>query len=251
MRVHRLVQHAVRDTPPARAHRGPLVRAAADALPEAWPAEDHHDQALAAALRTNTTALTSHAGDHLWHPDSHDLLGRAGTSLLDAGLHQAATTHWQHLTANAERLLGPDHLDTLTTRTNLAAAHWQAGRIEEAIAIGEQVAADEERILGEDHPETLASRANLATYYQEAGRIEEAIAIEEQVAADRERILGHQHPDTLTTRANLATSYYAAGRIEEAIAIGERVVADRERILGHPHPDTLAAVEVLRRWRAA
>ncbi|MFF2549124.1 hypothetical protein ACFVUY_42085 [Kitasatospora sp. NPDC058063] len=35
------------------------------------------------------------------------------------------------------------------------------------------------------------------------------------------------------------------------MAIEERVLTDREHILGHNHPDTLAAVEVLRRRRAA
>ncbi|MFF2659686.1 tetratricopeptide repeat protein [Kitasatospora sp. NPDC058032] len=239
--VHRLVQHAVRDTPTARAQRGPLVRAAADALLEAWPAADHHDRALAAALRTNTTVLTTHADDHLWHPDRHDLLDRAGTSLLDAGLHQAATTHWRHLTTTAERHLGHDHPDTLTTRANLAHSYYAAGRTAEAIAIEEQVLTDRERILGHDHPDTLGARNNLAVSYHQAGRTAEAIAIEEQVLTDAERLLGAEHPHTLSARTNLAASYRQAGRTAEAIAIEEQVAADRERLLGHDHPDTLTA----------
>ncbi|MFF2566130.1 tetratricopeptide repeat protein, partial [Kitasatospora sp. NPDC058060] len=241
VRVHRLVQHAVRDTPPARAHLGPLVRAAADALLEAWPAEDHHDRALAAALRTNTTILTTHADDHLWHPDDHVLLGRAGTSLLEAGLYQAAITHWQHLTTGAERHLGPDHPYTFTIRHNLAASYQEAGRTEEAITLLERVLADRERILGRDHPGTLPTRANLATAYCEAGRTEEAIAIGERVLADLERILSRDHSHTLSARANLAVSYHQAGRTAEATAIEEQVLADHERILGHQHPGTLRA----------
>ncbi|MFF4926195.1 tetratricopeptide repeat protein [Kitasatospora sp. NPDC001261] len=97
----------------------------------------------------------------------------------------------------------------------------------------------------------MGARNNLAISYRQAGRTEEAITIKEQVLADRERILGEDHPDTLGARNNLAISYRQAGRTEEAITIEEQVAADRERILGHQHPDTLAAVEVLRRWRAA
>jgi hypothetical protein len=61
-----------------------------------------------------------------------------------------------------ERLLGPDHPDTLTARGNLAASYREAGRADQAIAIEERVAADMERLLGPDHPHTLTAKANLA-----------------------------------------------------------------------------------------
>ena len=61
-----------------------------------------------------------------------------------------------------ERLLGPDHPDTLTARDELAASYWAAGRTGEAVAILERVAADMERLLGPDHPDTLTAQANLA-----------------------------------------------------------------------------------------
>ena len=60
-----------------------------------------------------------------------------------------------------ERILGPDHPDTLWTRGNLAASYRSAGRIPEAIALGKQVAAPSERILGTDHPDTLRVRQAL------------------------------------------------------------------------------------------
>ena len=71
---------------------------------------------------------------------------------------------------NRERVLGPDHPDTRTSRDNLAAAYLDAGRTDEAISLFERTLTDRERVLGPDHPDTLSTRNNLALAYQEAGR---------------------------------------------------------------------------------
>jgi len=119
---------------------------------------------------------------------------------------------YEQTLAAFERVLGPDHPDTLASRHNLANAYRPAGRVAEAIGLYEQVLADRERVLGPDHPSTLASRHNLANAYQAAGRAAEAIPLHEQVPADRERVLGPDHPSTLASRDNLAIAYQAAGR---------------------------------------
>ena len=77
--------------------------------------------------------------------------------------------HEQTLAAY-ERVLGPDHPDTLDSRNNLATAYQDAGRLDEAISLHEQTLADRERVLGPDHPDTLHSRHSLAVAYRAAGR---------------------------------------------------------------------------------
>ena len=147
----------------------------------------------------------------------------------------------EQVLAARERVLGPDHPGTLTSRNNLAVAYRDAGRTGEAIALHEQILAARERVLGPDHPDTLTSRNNLAVAYQEAGRTGEAITLHEQVLAARERVLGPDHPDTLISRNNLANAYREAGRTGEAIALHEQTLAARERVLGSDHPDTLTS----------
>ena len=146
---------------------------------------------------------------------------------------------YEQVLAERERVLGPDHPDTLTIRNNLAGAYYSVGRFGEAIELYEQVLADRVRVLGPDHPDTLTVRNNLAGAYKSAGRLAEAVELFERVLADRVRVLGPDHPDTLTTRNNLAGAYYFAGRFGEAIELFERVLAERERVLGSDHPDTL------------
>ena len=138
-------------------------------------------------------------------------------------------------------LLGPDHPDTLASRTNLAGAYESAGCLTEAITLYEQVLPDSIRVLGADHPDTLTSRNNLAGAYVSAGRLAEAITLYEQVLTDRIRVLGEDHPDTLTSRNNLAYAYNSAGRLTEAIILYEQVLTDSIRILGEDHPDTLSS----------
>ena len=142
------------------------------------------------------------------------------------------------LTADLERLRGPDHPDTLNSRNSLAAAYLAADRVTDAIPLFEQTLAARERLLSPDHNDTLTSRNNLASAYQDAGRATDAIPLFELNLAARERLLGVGHPRTLSSRSNLAAAYRDAGRVAEAISLLEQTLADRERVLGPEHPDT-------------
>lgn len=142
--------------------------------------------------------------------------------------------------ADCERVLGPDHPDTLTTRSDLAAAYQSAGRQCEAIRLYERNVADFERVLGPDHPSTLISRSDLAEAYRWAGRLPEAIALYEHALGDFERVLGTDHPSTLTSRLHL-TAAHREGWPRRAAILHERNVADYERVLGPDHPSTLSS----------
>jgi hypothetical protein len=137
------------------------------------------------------------------------------------------------------RALGPDHRETLNSRSNLAIAYKNAGRKIEAIALHEGTLKLQESKLGPDHPDTLSSRNNLATAYSEAGCTSEAIELYETTLKLRESKLGPNHPDTLSSRNNLAATYSEAGRTIEAIALYETTLKLRESKLGPDHPQTL------------
>ena len=137
--------------------------------------------------------------------------------------------------------LGPDHPDILTARSNLAAAHRQAGHLSTAIDMHQALLADDTRVLGPDHPRTLTTRGNLALAYLEAGHLSTSIAMYEALLDDRTRVLGPDHPDTLTTRGNLAAAHQDAGSLQKAIDMYEALLADCTRVLGPDHPDTLTA----------
>jgi len=241
--VHRLLQKTVRDTLAVRGDQRPGVhalRAVDEAfpgdvqLPATWPA---CERLLAHALAL-ANALTD-PGDH--SSAMLRLLNRACRYLLMIGTFARAIDATAQVLAHATRLLGDEHPHTLTARSNVAFAYWQAGRTADAIALEERVAADRERLFGDEHPDTLTARANLGVSYWQAERTAEAIVLQERVLADHERLLGDEHPDTLKARANLANSYYQAGRTADAIVLQEQVLVDSERLLGDEHPETLTS----------
>ena len=99
-----------------------------------------------------------------------------------------------------ERVLGPEHPDTLVARRDLARWTGEAG---DPAAARDQSAAllpVIERISGAEHPDTLVVRSNLAYWTGEAG---DPAAARDQAAAllpVRERIFGAEHQITLAAR---------------------------------------------------
>lgn len=144
-----------------------------------------------------------------------------------------------HLLAQLERILGESHPDTLSTRSNLAAAYLTAGRPTEAIALSQQVLGQHERALGAESLDTLATRSNLAAAYLAAGRTNDAVELNQAIVHSYERIVGLEDPDTLTSLSNLASSYQAIGRVDDAVGVNEKVLEARSRVLGTDHPETL------------
>ncbi|MFE5519878.1 tetratricopeptide repeat protein, partial [Streptomyces virginiae] len=247
VRVHQLVQRTTRDTLTPHQH-DTTTRTAADALYAAWP-EIERDTALAQIFRANATALTRHAGQALYRPDTHVVLYRTGNSLGETGQVTAARDHFQHLTETTRHHLGEDHPATLTTQGNLAVWRGELGDVAGAAAAFADLLEHTMRVLGPDHPHTLTTRGNLATWRGRAGDAAGAAAAFADLLEHMVRVLGPDHPYTLTTRNNLATWRGEAGDAAGAAATFADLLADRVRVLGPDHPDTLATRSNLASWR--
>lgn len=213
---------------------------AADALLRVWPTSDQPEW-LARSLRSCADSLRIAAGDLLWQGGCHEVLLRAGHSLQAAGLTECAAQWWRALDETAERLLGPDHQDTIAIRQRLTGADLAAGEYTKAIAALSLAVAEAERNHGPATLEALAAREQLAGAHRVMGGYPEAIALYRGVLVDRERTQGTRHPDTLSTGMRLAEVHLADGRTKVAISLYKRVLSDRERILGKAHLDTIAA----------
>jgi len=144
--------------------------------------------------------------------------------------------------------LGPDHLDTLTSRGSLAMSLRLAGRHDEAIRDLEAILTLRERLCGHGHPDTLWTRANLGKCFELVGRVWEAVTEQEAVVPLCAHVLGPEHHDTLMYRTYLSSAYQTGAKLpnrvgrglHEAIRIIDDVVRIRARL--HPdHPDSLDA----------
>jgi len=220
------------------------ARAAADALLEAWP-EDEPGPWSAEALRSCAASLQRTAGELLWAGSCHPLLLRAGQSLDRVHLTGPAVAYWRELASVSERVLGPNHADTLAAGHRLAHAYLAAGQSAEAVSWFQWALADRTRSLGPDHPATIAARLNLGRALVAANQFGDAITVLGAAASEYERVNGRDHPDTLIARDELAAAHYTAGQFADATRLYNRTLDDRERAQGAQHPDTVAARQKL------
>jgi tetratricopeptide (TPR) repeat protein len=246
--VHRMVQTVARTAHVGDPHREPIQiewarDEAARLLYRATPGEPR-DPAHWPAWRELTVQVAAFIGHTAPHTDTVEaayLLTRTADFLNRQGCPPHTITYLRRAIATFERVLGPEHPDTLTARDNLVRAYSLRGDYLRAVELGERTLADRERVLGPEHPDTLTSRNRLAIDYFGLGDYARAVEIFDRTLADRERVLGPEHPDTLQARSNLAVGYYGLGDYARAVELDERTLADRERVLGPEHPDTLTS----------
>ena len=140
---------------------------------------------------------------------------------------------------------GPDHLDTLTSMTDLAHSYDDLSRHDDALKLREQVLVAAKREFPLDHPFTLISMHNLAISYGQMGRYADALKINEETLAARKRVLPVDHPDTLKSIGNLSILYSLLNRPADALKLKEEVLEIRKRVLPKDHPDTLHSMHNL------
>lgn len=154
------------------------------------------------------------------------------------------------LLVDRERVLGPDHLDTLGLRGNIADCAAKNGDIKSALELCVDLLNDQKRVLGPDHLATLRTRNSIAGWTAESGVIKEALRLFNALLVDWMRVLGPDHPGTLNTRYNIASWTSADGEIEDGLLLSESVLVDRMRVLGPDHPDTLITRYNIAYWTA-
>src|SRR6266403_316592 len=162
-----------------------------------------------------------------------------GDVLMEQGSYRDAEDVLRAAADARERALGPEHADTLRSRTRLAYAQYRQGKYNAAIAGFRGIVALEERIFGPMHPDTLLARNGLAIALDNGGKPAEAEAEHRRILAIREKVLGPEHPDTLRSRSSFAYALDHQGKYSEAELNLRDVIRLEERVLGPKHPDTL------------
>ena len=238
--VHRLIQAVTEDQMPA-------------GLAEEW--RQAAAALIVAALPDDTAspgscpvfaALLPHA--HAALTDNSAGMAQIANYLAFSGSYAAARDLQRQALDARERLLGPEHPDTLTTRHNLAKWTGQAGDPAAARNLYAELLPVRERILGPEHRHTLANRHSLASLTGEAGDPAAARNLYADLLPVVERVLGPEHRHTLTTRGNLARWTGQAGDPAAARNLFAELLPVRERVLGPEHPDTLTTRGDLAGW---
>lgn len=144
-----------------------------------------------------------------------------------------------------ERILGPDHPRTLTSKSNLASIYRAQGWYIGAETTQKEVVDSYRNKFGPDHHLTLTSLNNLGSIYRLQGKLGEAETLQAQALVSLRMKLGGEHPDTLTCMNSLASTYRLQGRLYEAQSLQEEALEMRGNILEPDHPHTLASMNNL------
>lgn len=168
-----------------------------------------------------------------------------GWTFLELGLYEMAEKELRQCLEFQTQHLGPDHPDTLHTRSVLGRLAYKMGRYREAEKNLREVMQTELRTLGPDHPNPLWSMYNLAKVLARLGRLDEAEKLYRQMVETRARILGPRHAHTLVAINALSLLLTDMGKHEEAERLQRQNLEALKATLGDHHPNTLNSMNNL------
>jgi hypothetical protein len=238
--VHRLVQAVTADQMPAglgsewRQAAAALIEAAIPddtTLPETWP--------VCAALLPHAQAALA---------DDNDGMARIAGYLGSSGSPAAARDLHRRVFAARERVLGPEHPDTLTARKDLAEWIGNAGDADGARDMLSELVPVAVRVLGPEDRGTLLARSHLAYWVGQAGNPAGARDHYAALIPVEERVLGPEDRDVLIGRSQFARFIGEAGDPAGARAAYGALVLVDVRVFGAEDRTTLTARVNLADW---
>jgi eukaryotic-like serine/threonine-protein kinase len=168
-----------------------------------------------------------------------------GQTYTDLGLYPEASKQLERAVDLRQRVLGPEHLDTMKSMNNLANIYDDEGKYAQAEALHGQILKIRRRVLGPEHPDTLKSIDNLANVYDAEGKYAQAEALHSQALEIERRVLGPEHPETVKSMSNLALVYEREGKYAQAETLDNQTLEIQRRVLGSQHPNTLKYLDSL------
>jgi tetratricopeptide (TPR) repeat protein len=169
--------------------------------------------------------------------------------LDDEGRWPEAKKIYEQVLADKRRVLGPEHVDTLSAMNNLAVLLNRHGDSSAALVLLDEAYEAYRAVLGPENLETLRVQINLGQYAFLLGlrdRRPDLLKRSENVLqaaiAIGRRVLPPEHPDLLHALHNLGSLLRAWNRGDEAEPLLKEALAGRQKTLGPGNPDTLATV---------
>ncbi|MEM1422369.1 MAG: serine/threonine-protein kinase [Planctomycetota bacterium] len=204
------------------------------------------DDAIEQGRAAVDAATRAHGTDD---PLTADAMQTLAFAHIERGDHAEAERLLDETVAILTRTIGPDRLETIGARGELARVYHETGRPEEALALWTRCLADA-RAFVENKPDTvresemktvLTIKHNYGSALGAMGRYEEAEAVLSEVIDERVRIFGASHPQTVGARSMLASYVQQLGRNEEAAEQFRAILDARTEILGADHHSTHTA----------
>tara|TARA_R110002073_G_scaffold336260_1_gene531387 strand:- start:140720 stop:143269 length:2550 start_codon:yes stop_codon:yes gene_type:complete len=177
--------------------------------------------------------------------DSVRAMASLGTNLMNQGRFNDAIDVIQNNLEFQESMEEPDPDEILRTKSNLAVAHLQIGRLAEAAPILVETLDGKRAALGDLDPSTLTSINNLAGLYISLDQPADAEPLYREAYRGRLEVLGKADPRTLTTMSALAWALTDLEQYDEAESLLRDAMIIMDQRLDAGHPIRLRAVNAL------
>ena len=138
--------------------------------------------------------------------------------------------------------LGPTHRLSFLVANNLANAHSEIGRYDQALAVHSENLAAARRVLGQACPEVALFLANHAAALERSGNLEDA-ARQYQLSIDvYDAIFGRRCVDILLPLGNLGLLRQQQGQGALALSLQTEALRIARAVLGNQHRETVRAL---------
>ena len=173
------------------------------------------------------------------------LMDTIGKVYQNLGLFDAARAQLERSVALRRTALGPDAIETLQARNDLAEIDRQQSRFDVAEKAHRAVLAAREARLPPGDPKIAESLNNIGLLLHQRNRDKEAEPLLRRALDIRRRALGDRDLETTVTMSNLGQTLKTEGRLDEAEAIYRETLDIRRAAFGADHPRTLNSEYVL------
>lgn len=172
---------------------------------------------------------------------------KCGSCLYYDGRYGKAETLYPKVVQHREKVLGPEHPDTLGSINDLGLALSKQGKYKNAENTHQRALRARKKVLGLEHPDTIDSINNFGLALFKQGKYRNAENVFRRALRGREKVLGPEHPGTVTNVNNLGILYSKLGKYEEAETMHRRALNGNEKVLLPTHPMTLICAAILAR----
>ena len=194
----------------------------------------HEEGKLVRQLKENQEASGERQLETLASMESLALSYRA------EGKFQEAELVLRQVAAMRTRILGAEHPDTLSSKTNLAHILVKQIRGIEAKELLESTLVKQEMILGRDHPSTLETVRVLGdVFFEVLGSPAAAESFYIRALTGYEKTCGSEHSLTLNIVQLLGGIRVEQNRLAEALHFYDRVLTGHDKVYGREHLSTL------------
>jgi tetratricopeptide (TPR) repeat protein len=149
-------------------------------------------------------------------------MGALALLLMDKGDLAAAEPLYRRALEGRERVLGPEHPQTLTSVNNLAGLLESKGDLAAAEPMYRRALEAQERVLGPEHPQTLSSVNNLAGLLYRKGDLAAAEPLYRRALEGLLKIssaIGRSHPNLQACAGNYYACLAKQGRSQDEIRV--------------------------------